>query len=242
MRWLVAMVLVVACGDSARDEEQDNVDRMIEERGGLYRDTEGRSFKLSGGKAQYIDARGGAVPDERLPPRFRKPVQPPPHKPLPPREPPVETDVTRGEEAEAIGEREKAATLYKRACAAKLAGGCAHLALMLKEGRGVEKDTTRAEKLAATACAANDGYGCFAVGILVETVAGKTGYRPVAEAIAAYDKGCTLKTTEACNALGMLYYAGRGVPKDPTKAASALERGCDLGDRMSCLQIDSVKQ
>jgi len=41
----------------------------------------------------------------------------------------------------------------------------------------------------------------------------------------------------------MLYHSGRGgAPKDPTKAAAALQQACDLGDRIACRQVDMVKR
>jgi len=225
------LVLVTACEDKRKREQQEKLDRRIEESGGLYRDVDGRSYKIVGDKAKYIDARGGEVPPDKIPAGA-------------PRPPPAETDVTRGEEAAARGDAAGAAALYTKACEAKVAGGCGHLALLHRFGEGVAADPALAESMARTACDGGDAFGCYAVGIVLETVAGPDGNaRPPADAIAAYDKGCTGGSVDACNALGMLHHHGRGgAPKDPVKAAAALTRGCELGDTMSCHQINMVKR
>ena len=152
--------------------------------------------------------------------------------------------MTRGEKAAALGDAAKAAELYARACDAKIAGGCGHLALLHREGEGVKKDPALAESMAQKECDAGDGFGCYALGIIYETVQRKDHtFRPPADAIAVYDKGCTAGSSDACSALGMLYHSGRGgAPQDKDKAATALQRGCDLGDRIACHQVNMVKR
>ena len=114
--------------------------------------------------------------------------------------------------------------------------------MMRREGGGgVKKDPKLAEKELKELCDGGDGYGCYGLGIIYETTLVDGKPHSPDEAIALYDKGCTQKSVDACNALGMLYHSGRGgAPKDKDKAAAALRRGCELGDRMSCLQIDMV--
>ncbi len=240
----LALLLVAACGNKRERDAQDKFDRQVEESGGIYRDIDGRSYKITRGAAVYSDARGGTVPDDKFAPGGRRP--PPPEPVAPPATPPPapETDVTRGEEAAAVGDHAKAAELFKKACAEKIAGGCGHLALLHREGEGVKKDPALAESMATKECDAGDGFGCYALGIIYETVQRKDlTFRPPADAIAAYDKGCTAGSTDACSALGMLYHSGRGgAPKDKDKAAAALQRGCDLGDRIACNQVNMVKR
>ncbi len=48
------------------------------------------------------------------------------------------------------------------------------------------------------------------------------------QAVTWFDKGCAAESTRACSELGMLYFAGKGVPKDMAKAESILKRACDL--------------
>jgi len=229
---LVSLVVLSACEDKRKRAAQETFDRSVEESAGLYRDTDGRSYKLIRDKAIYQDARGGEVPPDKLPAGAPRP--PPP--------PPPENDVTRGEEAAALGDTAKAASLYKRACEAKVPGGCGHLALLHRDGDGVPKDPALAESMAATACNGGDAFGCYALGIVLETVQDQSGaWRPAKDVIAAYEKGCAGSSVEACHELGMLYHSGRGgAGKDPVKASTALKKACELGDRISCHQATMV--
>lgn len=242
----LVVVVLAGCGNTREREAQDKLDRQIEESAGLYRDTEGRSYKITRGIATYIDARGGTVPADRLAPGAPRPApQEPEVAARPPVPDPPETDVTRGEEAAALGDHTKSAGLYKKACDANVPGGCGHLALLHREGQGgVKKDPVLAESMAKKECDAGDGFGCYALGIIYETVVRTDGrYHPPADAITVYDKGCTAGSSDACSALGMLYHSGRGgAPQDPAKAAAALQRSCDLGDRIACHQVDMVKR
>jgi TPR repeat protein len=234
-RCLLLAIVWIGCGDRKAREAQEQLDREIERAGGVVRDQEGRPHQAATGK--YIDGRGGKVSNSErvegvpITSMAQLPAAPP------------ETDVTRGDRAEASGDASTAAKLYKQACADKLAGGCAHLALMQRQGGGsVKKDPKLAEQQLKQMCDAGDGFACYGLGFLYETTV-LDHKHPADDVVALYDKGCTLKSTDACNALGMVYYSGRGgAPKDHDKAAAALRRGCELGDRQSCLQIDMVKR
>jgi TPR repeat protein len=230
--YIIAVIALAGCEDKKAREAQEKLDRQIEQAGGIERDKNGRAYNGSSGK--YLDSRGGKVTtSERVEGASIDELP----KALPPD--PPETDVTRGEVAEFHDDKAGAAKLYKKACDDKVAGGCAHLAMMHREGGGgIKKDPKLAEKKVKELCDAGDGYACYGLGIIYETTYGDK----TEEIIALYDKGCTLKSIDACNALGMLYHSGRsGAPKDKDKAAAALRRGCELGDRMSCLQINMVK-
>jgi len=234
--WLLAVVALAGCEDKKAREAQEKLDRQIERAGGIERDNDGRAYKADTGK--YTDGRGGSVSNvERVEGKAITSMSQ-----LPPD--PPETDVTRGEQAEFKDDKAGAAKLYKKACDEKIPGGCAHLAMMQREGGGgVKKDAAKAEQELKGLCDGGDGYACYGVGIIYETTLTAGTSHSADEVIAMYDKGCTQKSVDACNALGMLYHSGRsGAPKDSAKAAAALRRGCELGDRMSCLQIDMVKQ
>ena len=233
---ILLLIAFAGCQDKKAREMQEKFDRQVEQAGGIERDKDGRAYNAKTGK--YSDSRGGTVSNvERV---EGKPITS--MDQLPPD--PPETDVTRGNIAEFQDDKAKAATLYKQACDAKVPGGCAYLAMMHREGGGgIKKDEKLAEQKLTELCNANDGDGCYGLGITFETtlVAGKL-HKPE-EIIALYDKGCSLKSINACSALGMLYYSGRsGVTKDTDKAAAALRKACELGDRTSCLQIDMVKR
>jgi TPR repeat protein len=219
---LVVMVALVSCKDDRAAKAQEQFDRAIEKSGGIERDKDGRAYKEASGR--YLDHKGGAVePAKRAPGA------------LPP-EPP-ETDVTRGQAEEYTGSKDKARQLYKKACDEKVAGGCAYR-LLIDRDKDSNKTVGALEKM----CTDGDGVACYAAGIMYETVSLEKK-RTAEEVIAIYDKGCTQKSFDACNALGMVFHSGRGgAPKDKVKAAEALTRGCELGDRHSCLQVGIVSR
>jgi len=220
----MACLLLMACKDDRANRAQEDLDRAIERAGGIERDTKGRAYDSHNGK--YLDSRGGTVAPDAI---TRRPGELPPEPP--------ETDVTRGNYEEFIGSKQKALQLYKKACAEKVAGGCANVALMKRD-----KDPAKAEAESKQLCDSGDGVGCYALGIVYET-ARLAKSHDATEVIAVYDKGCALGSYDACNALGMVYHSGRGgAPKDPTKATEALQRGCELGDRQSCLQVGMVRK
>src|SRR5690606_27868392 len=117
----------------------------------------------------------------------------------------------------------------------KVPGGCAHVALMKRD-----KDAKAAVADAKKLCDGGDAWGCYALGSLYEIAV--LDERPSSdEVITLYDKGCAGGAYDACNALGMVYYSGRGgAPQDYPKPAEALTRGCELADRQSCLQVGMV--
>jgi uncharacterized protein len=62
--------------------------------------------------------------------------------------------------------------------------------------------------------------------------------RPHARAL--YQKACDLGDGTACNLLAGAVSTGRGVAKDPAKAARFLQRGCDAGDAVNCERLALV--
>ncbi len=53
-------------------------------------------------------------------------------------------------------------------------------------------------------------------------------------AAALLGRGCELNHAASCQALAGMYWAGMGLSKDLTKAHTFYEKGCVLGDDMSC--------
>src|SRR5262245_44687739 len=130
---LLGVIAFSGCEDKKAREAQERFDRAVEHAGGIERDKDGRAYKAETGK--YLDQRGGTIPNSE-----RVEGQPITSMSQLPPEPP-ETDVTRGSYAEFSGDKDTAARLYKKACDDKIAGGCAHLAMMHVEGGGgVKKD------------------------------------------------------------------------------------------------------
>jgi TPR repeat protein len=59
----------------------------------------------------------------------------------------------------------------------------------------------------------------------------------VAPALAVLEASCHLGGADGCNALGVTYGDGRGVPKDAARAVSWLELGCQQGSGMACANL-----
>ena len=82
----LVLLLVAACGDKRARDAQERFDRQVEESAGIYRDTDGRSYKITRGAAIYDDARGGTVPTDKLKPGAPRPApRAPPPAPSRPR-------------------------------------------------------------------------------------------------------------------------------------------------------------
>jgi hypothetical protein len=128
-----------------------------------------------------------------------------------------------------------AAAYMAEACIRGSARGCADLAVLRAEGRGVARDEARALLLARGACEAGAGNGCVTWARLLskgESVAPDGGPR------AAMERGCTLGQPEACAVLGRLadgdgsrdqglvLKAGSAVTAMP----AAIEGAADQGD------------
>jgi TPR repeat protein len=216
MKWLVIAIALVGCR-KGEDEAQAKLDRQIEEMGGIHRDKSGRPYK----------------------------DPPPSRRPAPPARPEIDPanckqgDLAACAIADALGDYPTALRQFQKACDAKMLAGCGHLATMLRHGHGIPEDRKRAETLARQGCDAGDGYSCYELGITRETSSAPT---PPADVIALYDKACTAGAEEGCSELGMVYHSGRGgAPHDDAKAASYLQKACDLGDHTSCLQVDMVR-
>jgi TPR repeat protein len=54
------------------------------------------------------------------------------------------------------------------------------------------------------------------------------------EKIEDFKQACDSGIAVACNKLGLLYYAGRGVKQDSLKAVEFYEKACDGGDVTGC--------
>jgi TPR repeat protein len=111
------------------------------------------------------------------------------------------------------------------------------------------------------ACAGGDGAACYRAGKLaVESHDDKTGMEllrrgcdagdgksctmladchglkreQLDEQVRLYQRACDLRDGAGCYPLARLYEQGRGVPADAARARTLYERGCALGDFMSC--------
>jgi hypothetical protein len=103
------------------------------------------------------------------------------------------------------------------------ARACFTDALLLNEGRRVRRDLTEAAKDFARACDLEMRGGCVGLVDLVEKE-GPQVFRP----------SCDRGDGESCFLLASLYYAGRGVPKDYSQAATFFRQSCENGWPRGC--------
>jgi TPR repeat protein/serine/threonine protein kinase len=121
----------------------------------------------------------------------------------------------------------RSATLFQRACDGGNAGGCFNLAFAYANGRGVAKDDRRAVALYQRACEGGSPPACTNLGNRYSK--GAAGL-PQDEVLAArsYQRACDLNGAVGCTRLATMYQQGRGVGKDPTRAAALYLRARDL--------------
>ncbi|MGL2337068.1 Sel1 repeat protein, partial [Helicobacter pylori] len=60
------------------------------------------------------------------------------------------------------------------------------------------------------------------------------------QALNLYKKGCFLKEGSGCHNVAVMYYTGKGAPKDLDKAISYYKKGCTLGFSGSCKVLEEV--
>ncbi|GAA6781852.1 hypothetical protein HpHCM58_18760 [Helicobacter pylori] len=60
------------------------------------------------------------------------------------------------------------------------------------------------------------------------------------QALNLYKKGCSLKEGSGCHNVAVMYYTGKGAPKDLDKATSYYKKGCALGFSGSCKILEVV--
>ena len=129
----------------------------------------------------------------------------------------------------------EAAPLLGQACDAGKARGCADLAYLYDQGKGVAQDESRAVTLATKACKAGDAYGCDSIGMLYEEGRGVTlDYSRAAE---FYAKACKGRFSDGCYNLGLMHDNGQGVAKDPSQAAAFYFKACNAGSAEGCNQL-----
>jgi TPR repeat protein len=99
-----------------------------------------------------------------------------------------------------------------RACDAGTAESCFGLGVSFEQGRGVDKDKTRAAVLYTRACDGGDVRGCVNV----------------------YTDACDGGHLEGCFRLGLLFDDGRGVPQDRARAEDLYAKACKGGEASGC--------
>jgi len=126
------------------------------------------------------------------------------------------------------------ARVRQKACDAGDAEACYYLGAQYEFGRGVPKDSARAEKLYQkalmmdrVACDSGKAGGCSGMGLLYENGSGVP--RDSDRAVALFQKACDGRFAEGCHNLGLMYEFGTGVPTDAARAREAFDKACALG-------------
>ena len=114
-----------------------------------------------------------------------------------------------------------AVALYERAAAGGSPDGAINLAVALREGSGVRKDPKRAVALLRQAAAAGSAIATYNLGVLAQD-----GTIPEpGQALAYFEKATELGDPRGFVPAAILLDEGRGVRKDPERAAEMLLRG-----------------
>ncbi len=100
---------------------------------------------------------------------------------------------------------------------------CLALGTAQNEGRMIPRDPAAAGKNFAHACELGLRDGCAGILSVASENAGS-----------ALQNACDKGDAESCFLLGSLYYAGQGVPKDPSRAFQLLQRSCSSGWARGC--------
>ncbi len=108
-------------------------------------------------------------------------------------------------------------------CDYEVGDGCSKLGEMYAEGKGVEKNDSKAREYYGKAkeyykkaCDLNGANGCYSLGLIYE--GGKGVKRDYIKAKEYYEKACNLNDDTGCFALGLMYETGTGVKRDYARA------------------------
>lgn len=153
------------------------------------------------------------------------------------------------------GNPEEAAKLFTIACEQRVADACAQLATMYSSGRGVKRDTKKANEMTLAACrsgspaACIDGEGRLAKLIAPEDTTIVEGFSKAEERCREIDiEGDSRSRREGCFWGGWLFEHGLGITdgklvrkdRDVVRAREIYQIGCDHGDQGSCTQLGGL--
>lgn len=134
------------------------------------------------------------------------------------------------------GKPAKANEYFETACEKKAyAPACSSLGEAYLYGSGVAVDYARALKLVDEGCKAEDPWGCYLQGTLLES--GKGGSVDNGRAVELYTTACNAKIPHACVALGTMIEDGRAGSRDLNKAAKTYGDACDGNYMGGCYQV-----
>lgn len=125
-------------------------------------------------------------------------------------------DFLQGQDCFRSGDFSCALVEWQKAAAAGDSDALLGLAVMYREGKGVQKDETKAFDWVHKAGAQGQRLAQLALGAMYEE--GHHVKRDYAKAVEWYQKAATQKVSEAQEALGRMYLEGKGVKQDDNKA------------------------
>ncbi len=140
-----------------------------------------------------------------------------------------------GREAMKNSDFATAAAKYRLGCDAGEGGCCNNLAVLHEGGKGVEKSQEKAIELYGKSCKKMYGLGCRNQGVLL------VEKKEMAQALAAYELGCTLKDADACNRQGALLREGVAGKPNLDKAAALFKQACDAGATFGCVNLATAQ-
>jgi len=129
---------------------------------------------------------------------------------------------------------EDVVALFERACDLGDPEGCAYAGRLLLEGRGVARDVGRGTDLLERAC--DDGALRACDAILRRRYAERSAkIGPWTQTRQQMQATCLRGEGNSCFYVGLYFERGtNGFPHDPRRGAAWYQRGCDLGERVSC--------
>lgn len=122
----------------------------------------------------------------------------------------------------------KAAALFQTACDAGGLDACRNLAASYLHGAGVPKDPARAREFLVKGCAGAEADRCGEIGEEAQAA------DDWSFAVLAYQVGCDAGSQQACVGLGVRYYDGVGISRDPEKAYALFAAACEAGNPVGC--------
>ena len=137
--------------------------------------------------------------------------------------------VEQAEAAMYYGDFDHAREPLTAVCDNKDGFACYRLAELYQFGRGGPVDLDKAAALFEQSCEYEHFEGCDKRAELA-----RSGTGSAATELEYAIKGCEGRRPLMCIAAGQQLIAGRGIDRDPQKALSMYEKGCDLGDVDGC--------
>lgn len=128
-------------------------------------------------------------------------------------------------------------SLYERAAEGGSSDGAINLAVALVRGIGIERDIAEAERLLRSASETGSAIATYNLGVLAQD--GLMGDE--ASALGYFERAAEFGEARAYVAAAILLDEGRGVEKDPHRAAEMLLRGAasDYGEAMTQLTAEA---